>query len=84
MIPIIKFREKTLQENIDTIKWAYYEKNGSLSVHDFTISYFPELSVFDDDTSQEVVYKKIEEVVTKEYNEYLERIKSEAKRYNDI
>lgn len=41
MIPIIKFREMTLQENIDTIKWAYYEKNGSLSVHDFTISYFP-------------------------------------------
>ena len=84
MIPIIKFREMTLQENIDTIKWAFYEKNGSLSVHDFTVNYFPELSIFDDDTPQEVVYKKIEEVVTKEYNEYLERIKIETKRYNDI
>lgn len=84
MIPIIKFREMTLQENIDTIKWAFYEKNGSLSVHDFTVNYFPELSIFDDDTPQEVVYKKIEEVVTKEYNKYLERIKSETKKYNDI
>ena len=26
MIPKIKFREMTLQENIDIIKWAYYEK----------------------------------------------------------
>lgn len=84
MIPIIKFREMTLQENINTIKWAFYEKNGSLSVHDFTVNYFPELSIFDSDTPQEVVYRKIEEVVSKEYNECLERIKSETKRYNDI
>ena len=83
-IPKIIFREMTLQENIDTIKWAYYENNGSLSVHDFTIGYFPELAVFDENTPKEIVYKKIEEVVTKEYNYYLKRIKSETKRYNDI
>lgn len=84
MIPTIKFREMTLQENIDIIKWAFYEQNGSLSVHDFTVGYFTELSVFDNNTPQEEVYKKIEEVVTKEYNKYLDKIKSETKRYNDI
>ena len=42
-IPKIIFREMTLEENIETIKWAYYEDNGDLSVHDFTIEYFPEL-----------------------------------------
>jgi len=83
-IPKIVFREMTLKENIDTIKWAYYEDNGSLSVHDFTIGYFPELGAFDKDTPKEVVFKKIEEVVTKEYNFYLDRIKSETRRYNDI
>lgn len=83
-IPKIIFREMTLEENIETIKWAYYEDNGSLSVHDFTIGYFPELGCFDDNTSKEVVYRKIEEIVTKEYNYYLERIKSETKRYNDL
>ena len=83
-IPKIVFREMTLEENIDTIKWAYYENNDSLSVHRFAIEYFPELAVFDENTPKEIVYKKIEEVVTKEYNFYLERIKSETKRYNDI
>lgn len=84
MIPTIKFRKMNLQENIDIIKWAFYEQNGSLSVHDFTVGYFTELSVFDNNTPQEEVYKKIEEVVTKEYNKYLDKIKSETKRYNDI
>lgn len=84
LLPKIKFREMTLEENIDTIKWAYYENNSDLSVHDYTIEYFPELSVFDDNIPKEIVYKKIEEVVTKEYSEYQERIKSETIRYNSI
>ena len=79
MVPTIKFREMTLQENIDIIKWAFYEQNGSLSVHDFTVGYFTELSVFDNNTPQEEVYKKIEEVVTKEYNKYLDKIKNSQK-----
>lgn len=78
IIPKIIFSEMTLEENIDTIKWAYYENNGSLSVGDFTIKYFPELSVFDENTPKNLVYKKIEEVVTKDYNFYKERIKSET------
>lgn len=84
MIPKIKFREMTLKENIDTIKWAYYEKNGVLSVHDYTIQYFPELADFDNNTPKEEVYKKIEEVVTKEYKQYSNRINCETKRYNEI
>ena len=57
IIPKIIFREMTLEENIDTIKWAYYENNGSLSVHDFTIGYFEELAVFDEDTPKEMYLK---------------------------
>ena len=83
-IPKIIFREMTLEENIETIKWAYYEDNGDLSVHDFTIEYFPELKELKKNTPKEIVYKKIEEVVTKDYNEYKEKIKSETDRYNKI
>ena len=83
-LPKIKFREMTVEENIETIKWAYYENNGDLSVHDYTIEYFPELAVFDANTPKEIVYKKIEEVVANEYSQYEERIKNETKRYNTI
>ncbi len=84
MIPKIKFREMTLQENIDIIKWAYYEENGTLNVHDYTIQYFSELTDLDNNPSKEEVYKKIEEIVTKKYKQHSEEIKSEVERYNNI
>ena len=74
----------TLEENIENIKWAYYEGNGVLSVHDYTVRYFPELSDLDEYCSKEEVYKKIEEVVTNDYLKYKERIKSETERYNEL
>lgn len=83
-IPKIHFRAMTLEENIDTIKWAYYEGNGVLSVHDYTIQYFPELADIDENTSKEEVYKIIEKVVTNDYSKYKERIKSETERYNNV
>lgn len=81
-IPKVEFKEMSLEENVETIKWAYYENDGILSVHDFTIQYFPELKEIDKKLSQREVYKIIEEVVTKEYNEYKLRIEKEVKRYN--
>ncbi len=77
-IPTIKFREMTLKENIDVVKWAYFEDNGALSVHDFTIQYFPELANLDSNLSQEKVYKAIEDVVTNDYNKYKDRIINET------
>ena len=84
MIPKIKFTEMTLEENINIIKWAYYEKNEALSIHDYTIQCFPELANLDNNTPKKEVYKKIEEVVSKKYEQNNEKIKSEIKRYNDI
>ena len=81
-IPKIKFSEMTLEENIETIKWAYYEDNDVLSVHKYTIQYFPELANIDKNLSQNEVYKTIEEVVTNDYNKYKIRIKNEVNRYN--
>lgn len=79
-LPQIKFREMSLQENIDIIKWTFYNGNGPLSVHNYTIEYFKELSSFSNKTKKEEVYKKIEEVVTKEYNKYKDDIKKSCQK----
>ena len=81
-IPKVMFRAMTLEENIETIKWAYYENNGLLSVHDFTIQYFPELANLDENLSREEVYRIIEAVVEKDYKKNESRIKQEVQRYN--
>ena len=83
MMPIVRFREMTKEENIEIIKWAYYENNGTLSVHDYTLEYYPELKNLDNE-DKKIVYKKIEEVVANNYETYKERIKSEVERYNKI
>lgn len=83
-IPKIKFIPMTLSENIEVIKWAYFENNKNLDVHHYTIDYFPELKEFESSSSNEVIHKKIEEVVTKDYNTYIDKIKNEVKRYEKI
>lgn len=83
-LPKLKFRKMTLEENIEIIKWAYYENNDALSVHDYTISYFPELSNLEKNTSKDSAYSLIEKVVKKYYEKYVERINSETERYNKL
>ena len=83
-VPKLKFRSMTLDENIDIIKWAYYEDNGLLSVRDFTIQYFEELGQLDENAPKEKVHQLIERVVKKDYYKYEERIKEEAVRYNNL
>lgn len=74
----------TLEENIEIIKWAYYENNGEFSVRHYTKKYFPALANIDDEMPQNEVYKIIEDIVTKEYYEYKSRIEEETKRYNGL
>ena len=83
-IPKVKFKPMSLEENIDLVKWAFYENNGVLSVHDYTIQYFPELASIDMKSSKKDVYKIIEQVVTNDYRKYEKRIVSEVKRYNGL
>ncbi len=83
-IPKLQFRKMTLKENVDTIKWAYYEDIGILGVHDFTIQYFPQLANIDKNLSQKEVYKIIEKVVKEDYEKYEKRIEQEVIRYNNL
>lgn len=83
-LPQIKFVTMTEKENIDLVKWLYFENNGSLDVFSYTIQYFPSLASIRPDSSKEEIYTIIENVVSRDYHKYEERIKSEVKRYNDI
>ena len=49
----------SLEDNIEFIKWAYFEKEGVFSVQDFTIRLFPELSDIDKFLSKQCVFCKI-------------------------
>lgn len=75
-IPKIKFRKMTLQENIDLVKWSYFEDSGSLNVHKYTIQCFPELADIGKEKTKEEVYAIIEQVVTSDYKKYSDRIES--------
>lgn len=83
-LPILEFKKMTLEENIELIKWAYYEDSGVLSVHEYTIKYFPELANIDKTFAQNEIYIIIEDVVKKYYKKYEKEIDNEIKRYNDI
>ena len=83
-LPKIIFRKMTLKENIDLVKWAYFEDNGSCDIHEFVLEYFPDLRDLTSDTAKAEVYQKIEEVVTKDYELYSRRIEEEVKRYNAL
>ena len=83
-IPKIVFEPMSVEANIDLIKWAYFEDNGSLDVHKYTLEYYPELSEIDSNASKEDIYELIEKVVRNDYLKYEDRIKSEAERYNKI
>ena len=84
MIPKIKFRKMTKEENTDIIKWFYFRNNDFLDIQHYMLILFPELKNIDNNLSKEEVYKKIEEVVTYNYKENETNIEEEIKRYDTI
>ena len=43
MQPRVIFKEMSLEENIDNIKWMFFDTNGEFSIRDAVIQYFPDL-----------------------------------------
>ena len=83
-IPKVKFKIISLEDNIEVIKWSFYEEDKDLGVKSYTIKYFPELNNIDISISKEEAYKIIEQVVTKKYEEEKNRLSNEVDRYNKI
>lgn len=81
-LPKIIFKEMTLKENIDVIKWTFFEKDETLNVHNLTIKCFPQLAELTSNLSRDEIYKVIEEVVTKDYYKNKDKITNDTKKYN--
>ena len=84
MIPKVIFKEMNLKENIEIIKWAYFENTGLSDVSYYTLEYFSELKEISKSASKDEIYQKIEEVVTNFYHECKDEIKQDVERYNSI
>ena len=84
MIPNVVFKEMSRNENIEVIKWAYFENADLANVNYYTLECFPELKEISKNASKEEIIQKIEEVVTKTYQENKLKIQEEVKRYNTI
>ena len=84
MIPKVIFKEMSKKENIEIIKWAYFENTGPSDVSYYTLEYFPKLKEISKTASKDEIYQKIEEVVTNFYHVYNHEIKQDVERYNSI
>ena len=71
MVPLVKFKAMSLEDNIELVKWALENSNSTLDLRDSIIYYFPELS---DDN--------IDEVVSKYYNLKKDEINSSVSKYS--
>ena len=67
----IVFKKLSLKDNIEIVKWTLFDENEISNFRHYAIELFPELeSVKENETS------RIEELVTKKYNESLNTIES--------
>lgn len=84
MIPRVIFKVMSLEENIENIKWMFFDINGQFSIRDAVIQYFPDLKESVNLTSKQEVYINIEKLIKECYEYSLEKIEYDVKRYNDI
>ena len=78
--PKVVFKKMSLEDNIDIIKWTYFEKGNNLNT--YTIKCFPKLDNIENKSDEEI-YDLIEKVVSEEYNLKISKIESDIKKYND-
>lgn len=83
-IPKIKFEVMTLDANIELIKWAFFEDNGSLDIHTSVLKYFKELAIINDNNTKEETYKLIEQFVTNHYEKYKDILSDYVEKYNTL
>lgn len=83
MNPKVIFKEMSLEENIEQIKWMFFDNEGEFSIREATLRYFPDLK---EAISLEVeeAYKYIEGFVKECYECSFNKIKEDVNRYNNI
>lgn len=82
-MPKVVFEKMSLEDNINFVKEILNDKDGILDTHTYTINLFPELQEISLDSPQEIIDKKISEIVTKYYNNY-DKFEDDINRYSNV
>ena len=82
--PKVVFKPINLEDNIDIIKWTFFERESNLNMYENTISCFPKLKNIDLNNSEEEINKLIEEIVSESYILNISKIENDVKRYNEL
>lgn len=83
--PKIIFQPMTLKDNIDLVKWAFFENSDSLDIYKYTIQYFPELASINKNTkSKKTIYTIIEKIVSANYYKNKAKILQKVQEYTKI
>lgn len=83
-IPKVVFEPVSLENNIDIVKWAFFQEDGDLDIHTCTLNCFPELNSIDMSLSHDEISNKIEDIVTDNYNKNISIINDYVSKYNKI
>lgn len=58
-MPRVRFKVMSLEENIENIKWMFFDTNGEFSIRDAVVQYFPDLKESVNLTSKQEVYIRL-------------------------
>lgn len=83
-LPKVVFKPMTLKDNIEIIKWAFYEDNDVNNVRNYALKYMPELSKIENGLSKEETYERITSIVKRKYEHSEEEINDDVKRYDSL
>ena len=78
--PKIVFKPISLQDNIDNIIWTYFDSE----FHDITCETYPELYNIDEKLSKSEKENIIRSIFTRYYNQNIDVINKEVKKYSEL
>ena len=83
--PKINFKIMSLEDNIDLVQWAFFEKDNSLDIYSYTINYFPELKNINlQNYSKKEINFLIKKIVSNNYHQKLNEIKKAVDKYDKV
>ncbi len=82
--PKVIFQKMTLEENIELVKWAFFQDDKELNIKDYTLFLFKELEPLVNAKPTKAVEEKIEEIVTSYYRLNEKQMEKEVIRYQNI
>jgi hypothetical protein len=82
MVPKVIFKKMSLEENIEDIKWQYWDDNDINNTRRWVLMLFPELKNINPGLTETEINENIEMIVTKFYKEHEKELDDWVAKYN--